>query len=209
MVSFWGGNHLASPSHPHPKIWATIAILGSSQKPPNPEKFKVAQKWLKSDFRGLPQRTQKSPEQWHLTQKVTRLSHFSGQSLVGSLLNHFVGDLESHLFSHCWATLNFSGFGVFLLVPRIAKATTPPIGEPDFFSALRKSWYCHISAHSREEVTNDPLLSPSWVLCACATMCLRYVRRPSCQTCGKVCELSEEEPGTGFSNPFGLGSEII
>ena len=36
---------------------ASFVILGSLQEPPNPEKLKKTEKWLKSDFQASPQVT--------------------------------------------------------------------------------------------------------------------------------------------------------
>ena len=83
--------------------------------PRNPEKFKVAQKWLKSDFQGPPQSNPKSnPKSNFLTRKVTQKWLFQVKKLLFGLLLGLLwgGDPESHFlvtFELLWI---FSGFGV-------------------------------------------------------------------------------------------------
>ena len=64
-------------------------------------------KWLESDLKSD-----------FLTRKVTQKWLFRVKKLLfGSLLSLFGGGPESHFCGHFWATLNFSGFGGFWLVP--------------------------------------------------------------------------------------------
>ena len=60
-----------------------ILMLGTSQNPPNLEKFKVAQKWPQKWLSGGPPKvTRKWPEKWLFDPKKSVLSHFSGQKVT-------------------------------------------------------------------------------------------------------------------------------
>ena len=67
-------------------------MVETSQDPPNLQKFKAAQKWLKSDFQGLPRSDLK------VTLKVTFKSLW--------------GRPQKSLFTKFWATFIFGGVAV-------------------------------------------------------------------------------------------------
>ena len=56
--------------------------LFCSLEPPNPEKLKGTQKWLKSDFCGFPQMTLKVTPKVTFWPEKSLLSHFSGQKVT-------------------------------------------------------------------------------------------------------------------------------
>ena len=78
-------------------------------EPRNPEKFKFVQKWLRSDFRGLPQsdpisNTKSDFSTWsHFWVTSRSQNHFSATSSRRVTL----WETPKVTFSHFWATLNF------------------------------------------------------------------------------------------------------
>ena len=72
----------------------SLKILEPARIPPRTRPN--SQKWLKSDFQGLPKVPQKQPQSDVLTRKVTQ------KSLWGLLSSHFGGDPESHFLELLW-----------------------------------------------------------------------------------------------------------
>ena len=92
----------ATMSHcPLAILWEsfTFVIPGTPWKPPKPERLKVTEKWLKSDFRGFPQ---SDPQSDPKSDFSTRKRHFwvtwgATKSLLGSLLSE-LGEARKSLF---------------------------------------------------------------------------------------------------------------
>ena len=84
-------------------------------EPPKTRRIKSSSKWLKSDFRGLPQNNPKSdPERNFLSRNVTQKWLFRVRKLLsGWLLGLLWGRPRKSLFSHFWATFTFSGLQGF------------------------------------------------------------------------------------------------
>ena len=100
----------------HPVVHQTIDLVLWNCWPPSspeiPKKFKVTQKWLKSDLRGL---FQSDPKSNPKSDFLTLESHFwvtfgVEKSLFGLLVGSLWKRPRKSLFCHFWVTLNSSGF---------------------------------------------------------------------------------------------------